>query len=63
MLVTWAISDGGPGLSFDEHIGGSSTLVTKKPISGSSAFGLASSCNMENPYKLLFYLDYFMSCY
>lgn len=43
VLVTCAKSDGGPGLNFDEHKAGSSTFVTRNPMSGSSAFGVASS--------------------
>lgn len=43
LLVTWALSDGGPGLYLDEHNGGSSTLVIRNPLFGSSAFGVASS--------------------
>lgn len=46
VLVTCALSEGGPGLYFDEHNGGNSTFVTRKPTSGSSAFGVASSCKV-----------------
>lgn len=43
LLVIWALSDGGPGLYLDEHIGGNSTFVTKNPESCSSALGVANS--------------------
>ena len=55
VLVTWALSEGGPGLYFDEHNGGSSTFVTRKPTSGSSAFGVASSCKVRILWKLSLY--------
>lgn len=48
LLVTCALSEGGPGLYLEEHSGGSSMFVTTKPKSGSSAFGVASSCKLKN---------------
>lgn len=45
LLTACAWSDGGPGLNFAEHKAGSSKFVTRNPLFGSSAFGVANSCN------------------